>query len=492
MTPSDNPKVQWENQLKELQAQGQESDEAHLLQQAWLHWKLMKYSQKQEAFLNWDSHWQQILSLASLLPPDPRLGTAIGWQLYYRSKAHLQQNPQDTERVWDWLLAARHFSYDRSKQPNPVHLLLRIALKAKASCDAFLEFIEWWGLENLEGEDFIGWKPSDSSRALMPLAEQTYLAVGKCLEKSLASSERVQAFLSQLQQLKAAQPDYHFLHYTEARLLLRLKAYEQAREALKLFIRQKSREYWAWSALGESYRPYSPEKARACFCYALSLNNPPAFLVKVKEGLARLLMDMGAYPEAKALIQEVLETRNRQGWPLKGRHLEWQEDRWYLETKAASDLEAFYQKEMETALKLVWPDLSRRRAVVSQLKGKWAFFISGKGEKDQGKFKPGRSSLRAGSGIVLLGIPLSQGFRVMEWQPLEKAPQDLSKAYRGRLNHSPGQNFGFVEKEIFVPSYLIRQLPQPYPSQVAGQAVISFDKKKNRWGWRAISIAPDS
>ena len=51
------------------------------------------------------------------------------------------------------------------------------------------------------------------------------------------------------------------------------------------------------------------------------------------------------------------------------------------------------------------------------------------------------------------------------------------------------KGFGFVNGEFFVPPGLVEGVQRD--AEVAGTAVMSFDKIKNKYGWKAITLFKD-
>lgn len=54
---------------------------------------------------------------------------------------------------------------------------------------------------------------------------------------------------------------------------------------------------------------------------------------------------------------------------------------------------------------------------------------------------------------------------------------------------NPHQNFGFAS-DIFVEPKFINELNLKNSQLVEGKAILSFNKKKNEWGWKVITIKP--
>ena len=80
--------------------------------------------------------------------------------------------------------------------------------------------------------------------------------------------------------------------------------------------------------------------------------------------------------------------------------------------------------------------------------------------------------------------------RVQRANASNKQPSErVKKRFCEGIRVSNGM--GFTESEIFVPPPLVSQYGLNDGQTVSGTAVISFNKKRGNWGWRAIAIAND-
>ena len=61
------------------------------------------------------------------------------------------------------------------------------------------------------------------------------------------------------------------------------------------------------------------------------------------------------------------------------------------------------------------------------------------------------------------------------------------KRFDGQLKVISPKNFGFIN-DIFVTPQLIQQKQLKDGQTVTGKAILSFNKKKNQWGWKVIDI----
>ena len=74
---------------------------------------------------------------------------------------------------------------------------------------------------------------------------------------------------------------------------------------------------------------------------------------------------------------------------------------------------------------------------------------------------------------------------------LEKTDSNLDteaiKDFKGTLKVISPQNFGFIE-DIFIEPKFIQMFNLSNGQQLKGKALLTFNKKKNEWGWKAIIV----
>src|SRR5690606_15056308 len=64
---------------------------------------------------------------------------------------------------------------------------------------------------------------------------------------------------------------------------------------------------------------------------------------------------------------------------------------------------------------------------------------------------------------------------------------DAMKDFEGTIKVVSPQNFGFIE-DIFIEPKIIEKNKLTEGQQVKGRAILSFNKKKNEWGWKAFKL----
>lgn len=86
--------------------------------------------------------------------------------------------------------------------------------------------------------------------------------------------------------------------------------------------------------------------------------------------------------------------------------------------------------------------------------------------------------------------------RVINLQPSIQNPSiDILKIFHKEFVEKNG-NVGFTSYDYFIPPYLMEKHQLISGNRISGQAVMNFDSKKKKWGWKVITIteklAPES
>lgn len=81
-------------------------------------------------------------------------------------------------------------------------------------------------------------------------------------------------------------------------------------------------------------------------------------------------------------------------------------------------------------------------------------------------------------------------YRVVQANATDMQPgSDILKHFCEEIRISKG--FGFTESDVFLPPTMVSEHLLTDGQLVSGMAVLNFDKKKNSWGWKAISVEPE-
>lgn len=83
--------------------------------------------------------------------------------------------------------------------------------------------------------------------------------------------------------------------------------------------------------------------------------------------------------------------------------------------------------------------------------------------------------------------PVFSAVEIIESVPVGNIPSYLVKSVKGQIDIRSPNKFGFIE-DIFVPENVICKANVVDQDYVTGTAIISFNKKKNMWGYSAFKI----
>jgi hypothetical protein len=471
-------------------------------------WDLYREAKAAKEAQDWPLMLRTLSQLAQADPAQrqsPRLGNAVGWLIHYAGKFYLSLSPPDPQSVLTLLSLARAFVYEATARPSAYAMLLRLALKTRKQNPDFLAFMAWWDLAQLQAEDYERYTPP-GGQSLPALAEQALLGIGKHLLAGYTEAGQLpqgsydQAamarYIDTLGAHIAARPDYEFLPYVRAQLYLALNQPEAALTDLRPFVRKHVQQPWAWDWLGRAYhRLGQGEAARACLARALSARAPEAVTVLTRERYGRLCLADGDLAEAKAAFERVAEVRWREWGKLPQRLQAVMEAPWYAETAAALPAAQQLSTWAAKAQRFLQEDLPEELAVVTAVHpGKQlAWFRLDRERSGNLRGSMLSASVRPGDRLRLR-VQARQGQEEVWYEALsarltdEPAPSGLSQSLRGRLMRVPGQAFGFVANEAFVPPPLMTAHQAQVGQVVQALTIAEYDRKRKRWGWQVLRI----
>ena len=128
-----------------------------------------------------------------------------------------------------------------------------------------------------------------------------HLLLCKDLEQMRAVCESVASNESKL-----AEDEAWVITWKRGKVLMACRAYYEARQCILQIIERKGKDYWAWSALGDTYVAEDEKLAVSAYCKALLCRPPLKFGAPLKLKLAKLLVKKQLFQEASVEVAEVL------------------------------------------------------------------------------------------------------------------------------------------------------------------------------------------
>lgn len=463
---------------------------------AWVYYDYLKKSAQPDSF---DVFKENLIKIRDLqLPEDEKIVfDNCAWQIGMLLFALQKQESVDHGKVNDLFEIIRDFYF--TKPSEAFSFLYKAFHKGYHNWSKYLEFADWWNFENFRSEDHL--KEEFNGKKMMSIAEQAFIAYSKKLlegepidqfgQRRVLDNEKIQLFLPKLDSIIAKHPDYQYPPYFKAKLLLALGSDENVLSAFLPFAKQRRNDFWVWELMAEIFHE-AKEIQFACYCKALSIRTPEDYLVNVRQIFAEMLVEKQMYNEAKTEIGKVIATRSKQNWKLPNQIARWVEQDWYKSAKALKDNEVLYSKHSKNAEEILFQDIpeeiiavefvNENKQMLNFVKDKYKhgfFNYSGRVNKPQiGDILKVRFSGDGQDGF----------YKVLTAKKAEShLPTEAIKAFKGVLKLIAPQNFGFAE-DIFIEPKLIQDNNLANGQTVTGRAILSFNPKKNQWGWKAFDL----
>jgi hypothetical protein len=386
------------------------------------------------------------------------------------------------------------FSFSRPSESYS--FLLKAIHKVLKNTEAYNDFVDWWDLNNLRPEDFLSEKLPNGKDA-MSLAEMVYSGYTKNLlpksnynQGSHFNKSKAIAFLPLLTVVDEQNPNFQYVSYYRAKLLLALGDRDNTLSAFLPFARRKKRDFWVWDLLAEVVNT-DPEKMLACYCKGLSCKNPKEMLTNLRIRLCRILISKDLYNEAKTEINEIVRVRTENGYNISSEILNWQQSVWYNTAIAMDSNNRYYRQHFMLAESVLYADVDEEKVIIERVDLERTTLNYFTAEKRAGYFKYGKAIKNIKAGDVLeVRFKPSDGTRSEQIYTI-RLSLDLDfrsrfvKRIKGEIKIPENKNFGFLD-DVFVHPSLISSRGLKGGTEIDGEAIRAYDLSKDKWGWKLL------
>lgn len=295
-------------------------------------------------------------------------------------------------------------------------------------------------------------------------------------------------------------PEYEWLPYNKLKLLIKIGKIQEAFIEGTTFARTKSQEFWVWDTLSELT---SGDDKFNCLCASILCKSPDEMIVKVQMKIIPYLLDRNFYPEAKYVLDKLIDVRLQKRWRVDSSILDLRKEGWYKVTTPASNLNELIIY-ADKAKALIYQTLPFTNVIISYINNeKGVINFNYYETTDLGE------NLREGYFYV---DSIDQAFEFKLYQELsikileDKKRKNLFKIFEIEktnpeikskfIHHFNGvfekvKEFGFIRDsfaEIFVnPSVVKEYKISPYAT-VTGRVIEKHDKKRYRKTWQIVGI----
>jgi hypothetical protein len=463
---------------------------------AWVYYDYLKKYAQPDSF---EIFKESLINIKNLqLPEDEKMVfDSCAWQIGSLVFTLQKKEHVDYGKINELFEIIKDFHF--TKPCEAYSFIYKAFHKGYQNWSSYLTFADWWNFDNLRSEDYL--KEEFNGKKMMSIAEQAYIAYSKKLlegeslgpfgDQRIIDKKKIQFFLPKLDSLIEKHPDYQYPPYFKAKLLLASGIDENVLSAFIPFAKQKRNDFWVWELMAEIFLE-DKDIQFACYCKALSLKTPEDFLVKLRQTFSEMLIEKKMYNEAKTEIQKVIATREKHEWKLPNQIVQWTEQEWYKSAIAKKDNQDLYSIYIKQAEEILFQDIPEELIVVEFVNENKSMLNFVKDKRKFGFFNYSGNLTKPQIGDLLKvrfnGDGQDGFYKILSAKKADSnVTSDAMKGFEGTIKVISPQNFGFIE-DIFVEPKIIEENKLTDGQPVKGKAILSFNKKKNEWGWKAIEI----
>jgi len=462
---------------------------------SWVYYEYLKLNISAENFETFLKYLEEIKNLG--LSVDAKmLFDNLSWPIIRMGYSLLKENPVNIDRFLKIFELIKSFQF--SKPSETYSIIFKIFHKALKEHTKYIEFVDWWCLENFNPKDYEN-EQLPNGKPMMSLVEQAYIAYARHLlpqqifhDEVKFDKEKGNNFLPLLDKIIDKYPQYQYLAYYKAKLLLALGDKENMLSAFLPFAKQKRNAFWVWDVLSDAFIK-DEEVVLACYCKALSIYSPEEMLVSLRQRMAALFIKRNLFDEAKTEIELLVKSRNSHNHKIPGVVLNWQNQEWFKNAKIKKDNKDFYARHIEKAENLLFLDIPEETIIVEfvNTSKKMLNFIASESKYGFFKYEGFLNTVQIGDCLKVRFQNGKNGdsFRVYTVQPYNDVSikSQFVKEIEGKLWIPEGKNHG-IANNVFVHPDLITKQKLQNNDRVKGLAIKSFNQLRNEWGWKFFKI----
>lgn len=279
-----------------------------------------------------------------------------------------------------------------------------------------------------------------------------------------------------------------WLDYDQAKCLIVAGQYEQARSLILPILRKKQKEAWAWGALAATYQKQNRDLAMKFFAKGIVSAHDVTFSLKLFQGIIPLLLGNQRHVEASMCLKTALSAYQAHGWKIKPELEQLSLQPWYDSSVDEKQLNPFLNSISRDAQDYIYGPTKKVIAIIENIhrsgKGFHAYVTRTYSTSVRLGLHKSKENPKVGDYVELtLREENGQKDVVSSLSCGPKTSSDISEV-KGRVNITP-KGFGFVE-DTYIPRNLVADMQND--TLVTVTRVMSWDKTKSKYSWKAIKL----
>jgi len=300
--------------------------------------------------------------------------------------------------------------------------------------------------------------------------------------------EQVMAFLNITRQQVSDTKHLIWLDYDQAKCLVVAGKYEQARSLILPILKKKQSESWAWGGLAATYQKDQPDLAIKFFAKGILSAHQVSFSLRLLQGVIPLLLANQQQDKASMCLKRALNAYQSNGWKIKPELEQLSQQPWYTDDVDEHLLDVYLKSVSNDALDYLHGPTRTIIAIVENIhksgKGFHAFANKSTSISVRMGLHKSKSKPHVGGYVELSVSGDGEELDVISSVDCAKAEIPDVSIIENKLRISP-KGFGFVD-DTFVPPFVIREIPNE--AQVEALRIMTWDKTKSRYNWKAIKL----
>lgn len=451
---------------------------------------------------DFDGAWQAGYQVLQQDKNNEFLKTSLFWVIYAALKMIMESiksreinTPRPPEQQAIDLWASRISDLELTLPSDNIDFRLwNLFNKTGKFCESICSFILMSGSKLFKADDhkpFVTDK-GESPSTVLKLARMVAASYLLKPEGSSLPAPRIVALIKYAEEVAEDSPAGKvWLAYDKARVYFQAGELHRARGAYLTVLQRKRSESWAWFGLATTYAGES-HVAIKLLANGLSSSHDPKFSIQGLIQIAERFHETGADEHASKALSKLLEIYNQYGWSPRNNIMKLISSPWYDASVDYSDFDSIVRglsagAEQYTIVKPQRYD-GILQNVHASLKGANIYVSRDLTLPARKGVFPNRSFPEPGTPLEVLCDLSSDKPEVVSVRIGGHCESPDIRLFDGTLSIT-GRGFGFVSGDIFVHASLASTLPDK--CQAKGVAVVSFDKAKNKYGWKAISLHSD-
>ena len=448
---------------------------------------------------DFEGGWQAGYQALQLDTNNEFLKTSLFWLIYAALKqvtepikARENNTPSRTEQQQMDLWASRIADLQLALPSDNIDFRLwNLFNKIGKFCEPICSFILKSGSKIFKADDH---KPfvTDKGESPSTVLKLTRMVTGRYLlnlDGCSLSAPRIIALINYAEESAEDSPAGKvWLAYDKARIYLQAGEIQRARDAYLTVLQRKRSESWAWFGLAMTYAA-EPDVAIKLLANGLSAAHDPKFSIQGLIQIAERFHEAGANENASKALSKLLEIYSQNGWTPRDNIVELMASPWYDASLDFSDFDSIIRNLSKGAEQYTIAKPQHYVGILHNVhaseKGANIFVSRDLTLSARKSLFPNRSFPAPGTPLKVLCDLATDKPEVISVAPSEHVESSDIRFFDGTLSVTE-RGFGFVDGDIFVHASLASTLPNN--SETKGVAVASFDKAKNKYGWKAVSL----